>query len=1407
MAPAKLPADYAAVGVVHSSSSTGIVHSSSDAVHSSTVTSKDPFIGGSPIVSIKIQGFGCDCIADTGSQISTVQLDFFNQKIKPILDSANSDRDSRIFNVRAANGMTLPYTSYFIADVTFKDSFIPDCGFLVVPSKSKRSDVLLGTNILEKIPRYAEHLSSMGIAPNCSRSEEQSTRTQESTGPKTCGFARVNVPGGLTVDAYSVTYVPLRAKANITAEFEPLPNLNLDLMIPNVFTSQSIFVVPVLNLSSFDVELKNNTRLGILHTAEKVPKNITLHCDAGEIVVSTADVAFNGTIDAAPIDVSQPETTSDKLEEEIRKVTEDFPGTREELQTFIDLMRQYRHVFSASDTDLGCVDIVKHRIPTTDDVPVILPYRRIPPALLKEVKDHLELLGRQGIIRESSSNYASPIVLVRKKDGRLRMCCDFRALNSKTIRDAHPLPRIQESLDSLNGSKFFSSLDLKSAYNQISVHEDDIPKTAFTTPFGLYEHLRMPFGLKNAPACFQRLMNTVFSKELFDILLCYLDDILVYAGSIADHLDRLRIVFERLSTHNLKLELKKCSFFKTSVTYLGYQISQDGISTEPSKIQVLRMWPSPTTLRELRTFLGFTSFYRRYVSHYTQKAKPLHKLVAELNKLYPKKRRKPVELGDKWTPECQDAFQIIIDALTTAPTLAYPRYGEYFILETDSSESGLGAVLYQLQDGKKRIIAYASRGLRKGEANRSNYSSKKLELLALKWACEHFRDILVGSRFTIFTDNNPLSHILTTKRLSALEQRWINTLSMFDFEIKFRSGATNIGADTLSRIAHHAEPDMNSDDVDSCLLTAVQVTPLPAKLRKEIAEFAMDNVEVDEVDAPSTPASSLPTIASKDMARLQQEDDLIKRLVHYRSIDRRPNFRERQEEEKSTLALIRQWDRIVTNEEGTLFRKITDNHGDSIYQLLLPSCLKNDVLQALHDDAGHQALERTEQLIRSRCYWPTMSKDIDNYIKKCYRCNQAKMPYHQLRTPLGRLVASKPLECVAVDFTILEPSSDGRENVLVITDVFTKYTVAIPCKNQKAPTVAKALCHEWFFCYGIPLRLHSDKGRNFESHVIKELCKLFGIKKSSTTPYHPESNAICERFNRTLHNLLCTLEHDKKRQWAKYLPELVHSYNTTTHSSTGHSPFYLMFGRDCRLPIDLVLGTRQDLDDNEYNEEWVSTQRERLATAYKLAHEQMTKEADRRKAMHDQKAKTHLLTPGQRVFLRKRVIGRNKIGDAWGTRVYQVQSRQGNNDVYTVAPSDGFGLSKTVNRRDIRVCESPDWTPTLPPSQPRRISDVPSNSKDTDSDSSEDVTAKLIDNNQPNASDTDSDSDDGETDTDTEQSVQPTPESPTSVPSVRLPPPRPAPRVSTRENKGCNSNPYNQPCSAVPHLYRRAERW
>lgn len=302
--------------------------------------------------------------------------------------------------------------------------------------------------------------------------------------------------------------------------------------------------------------------------------------------------------------------------------------TEEEQCQVRSLLERHFSVFSTNDTDLGCTNLISHDIPLVDDTPVTQRYRRIPPSEYEVVKEHISgLLSRQ-VIRESSSPYASPIVLVRKKDGSIRLCVDYRQLNGKTRRDAFPLPRIEESLDALSGACWFSTLDLASGYHQVPVTEADRPKTAFCTPFGLFEWNRMPFGLCNAPSTFQRLMQRLFGDQQCQSLLLYLDDIVVFSSTVEQHVERLRVVLERLEHEGLKAKLSKCSFFRKEVHYLGHVISAEGVSTDPGKIEVVANWPTPTSATELRSLLGFASYYRRFVQGFAELAAPLHKVVA-----------------------------------------------------------------------------------------------------------------------------------------------------------------------------------------------------------------------------------------------------------------------------------------------------------------------------------------------------------------------------------------------------------------------------------------------------------------------------------------------------------------------------------------------------------------------------------------------------------------------------------------------------------------------------------------------------------------------------------------------------------------------------------------------------------
>lgn len=875
--------------------------------------------------------------------------------------------------------------------------------------------------------------------------------------------------------------------------------------------------------------------------------------------------------------------------------------------------------------------VISHEIPLLDSVPVRQRYRRIPPSDYEAVKAHINQLLQTQVIRESSSPFATPIVLVKKKDGSLRMCVDYRQLNARTRKDAFPLPRIEESLDMLSGAKWFSTMDLASGYNQVAVSEADRAKTAFCTPFGLFEWNRMPFGLCNAPSTFQRLMQRMFGDQQCQSVLLYLDDIVVFSSTVSQHLQRLEIVLTRLQMEGLKAKLEKCDFFKTEVRYLGHVISQHGVATDPSKVDAVANWQRPSNVSELRSFLGFASYYRRFVEGFAKLAAPLHRLVAELGGSR-SRRASGGSLAESWSDTCEQSFEGLKGKLVSAPVLAYADFSLPFILEVDASYSGLGAVLSQKQGGHVRPVAYASRTLRPTERNMNNYSSMKLEFLALKWAItEKFREYLLGHRCIVYTDNNPLSH-LTTAKLGAVEHRWAAQLASFDFDLKYRSGRSNQNADALSRQYQSETGGIEEFAPGTAIPTLLQRVP---------------SVPGDTIQATQLVISVLPTHGPADLLTLQAADPTIQKLLVFWKAQRRPTREEREPLPPQVRTLLQQWDRLI-EDNGVLYRRVFQpNGGEECRQLVLPASLRSDELTQLHQQHGHQGIGRTLELVRHRCYWPGMTEEVQRWCAECQRCQLAKDSRPPAATYMGHLLASRPNEVIVVDFTTLEPTYRGVENVLVITDVFSKYSVAVPTLDQRASTVAQVLTREWFYRFGIPSRVHSDQGRCFESSLILQLCSMYGVQKSRTTPYHPAGNGQCERFNRTLHNLLRTLPVSRKRDWATCLPEVVFCYNTTPHQTTGESPHLLMFGQEPQLPVDFLLGQVRDPVGGRVCD-WVQEHQARLQIACEGARERLAAAAAYRKERHDQRVRDEPLREGQLVCMREvGVRGRHKIHDHW----------------------------------------------------------------------------------------------------------------------------------------------------------------
>uniref|UniRef100_A0AAX7VQZ3 Gypsy retrotransposon integrase-like protein 1 n=1 Tax=Astatotilapia calliptera TaxID=8154 RepID=A0AAX7VQZ3_ASTCA len=854
--------------------------------------------------------------------------------------------------------------------------------------------------------------------------------------------------------------------------------------------------------------------------------------------------------------------------------------------------------------------------------------------------------------------------------------------------------------------------------------ESDKQKTAFVCALGFWEFNRMPQGITNAPSTFQRLMEQCMGPMNLKEVLVFIDDLIIFSSSLEEHEQRLKKVLLWLKEFGLKLAPEKCKFFQTSVKYLGHVVSERGVETDAEKIKALTSWPVPTNLKELRSFLGFAGYYRRFIQGFSNIVRPLNELTAGYPPLRKGKKRptkqqssmyhSPKELfGDRWTQKCQEAFEQVIGRLTSAPVLGFADPRLPYILHTDASTIGLGAALYQLQDGQLRAIAFASRGLSRSEMR---YPAHKLEFLGLKWAVtEKLSDYLYGTDFTVVTDSNPLTYILTSAKLDATSYRWLSALSIFSFQLQYRAGKQNVDADALCRRPHGSPGDdpvsqkeserirqfalthLSGDDKEMVSREVVQAicerhSVNSAGLDSESFTYPglalVESLALHATAVPDSFAEELlngsplpPPMAEDELRQKQRLDPALDAIVTLLETGQTPPPSLRAELPELPL-LLRELSRLEL-QNGVLYQK-RQTSPDISFQLVLPEELRPVVFQHLHSNMGHLGTDRTIDLVRTLFYWPKMQTSVEKMINTCKRCVRRKCRPERA-APLMNIKTSRPLELVCIDYLSIEPDQSNSKDVLVITDHFTKFAVAVPTPNQRARTVAKALWENFIVHYGVPERLLSDQGPDFESKTINELCEIIGMKKIHTTPYHPRANPV-ERFNRTLLQMLGILNDNEKLHWKDYVKPLVHAYNCTKNDVTGYSPYVLMFGRQPRLPIDLVFGLPVNAQKKSHSQ-FVSDLKHRLEESFKIATSNAQKNAERNKTRFDKQVVDSTLNVGDRVLVRNvKLRGKHKLADRWEDDVYVVLRRAGELPVYTVKPEAKERPVRTLHRDLLLPC-------------------------------------------------------------------------------------------------------------------------
>lgn len=879
--------------------------------------------------------------------------------------------------------------------------------------------------------------------------------------------------------------------------------------------------------------------------------------------------------------------------------------TAEQVEQVKLLVREFKDIFSEGENDIGCTDMMEQTIVLDTQVPIRAKYRNIPlahrQAAEKEVKRLLDL----GVIQYSESPYHSPSFLQRKPDGSFRILTDFRLLNSHVVRSYQSVPSVEMMSSCWKGCKFYSKMDFIKGFYQCKLDPKSRKYTATCIPgVAFFEYCKTPLGLSSSPGFFQSLVQRMMEGLKFSEVVAYLDDLLSGSPTFEGMLSNLRLIFERILISKMLLSPKKVELFKTKLNFLGVTLSEAGVSVCADKLDAVCKMLPPKSAKGIKSFLGMTGFFRKFIKNYAKIAAPLTRLLKK-------------EATFVWGEEQQTAWEALKHALTVAPTLIHPDVNKQFTLMTDSSSYAIGSILCQRNDkGDLQPVAFASKVLTDAE---QKWSIVQKELFSLKYFCEKFKTYLLNQKFEAIVDNAALLHLDSFKHSDNKRLwRWFETLQNYDFTVTLHPSKAN-PSDGPSRLVRKDDPGLSY---------------LPE--RAEVSVNLVSNITPERDGKIINEASELVPWSDNSILSAQQSDTTIKSVISWIELGRRPeSSRDLSPDEKT---YFNSFDRLSLI-NGLLHRTWDNTTDKNVVNLLcIPQSLQDRTIALCHDVpmSGHYGKNKTVSKLTSRFYFPKLRHKVELYIDNCNTCLKKAKNRKTPKAPLKPFVASYPNDVVQIDIVESLPPVNGYHAILTIIDRFTMYAEAIPLRSTTVDVVARAVLNHYISRHGIPTAIHSDRGGSVHTaDLIQALYKLMGIEKTVTTAYRPQSNGGVERFNGTLKGLLWSYCQENPRNWLACLDQVLFAYRTTVHSSTGYSPFFLRYGTHPRLPVDVIAGTNPPNLENKAQNKYARDLYYKLHDVYAYVRKHLNAKQLSMKKQFDRSSHTVHFKIGEFVYVWK----------------------------------------------------------------------------------------------------------------------------------------------------------------------------